>query len=152
MLICRDCGETYDDWDEVRRVDSYEYVDTGCGFMCMADNGYDECRCGSSDIVEAKQCARCFNYIPKDSHMDLCDDCLKEYMHDKDFAFQSGANCRDKIELNSFILHLFNYDTHKIEQVLKRVIEQEITITEKDLESYWEGNEEILNDEVMKND
>ena len=74
MLICRDCGETYDDWDDVHHVDSYEYVDTGCGYMCVADNGYDECRCGSSDIVEAKQCAKCFNYIPKDRHMDLCDD------------------------------------------------------------------------------
>lgn len=145
MLVCRDCGETYYDWDDVPCVDDYEYVDTGCGSMCVANNGYSECRCGSDDIVEAKECAECGMYIPKDGP-DLCEDCLNEKIHNKDLAFQYGTDNRDSIELNSFILHLFNYDTHKIEQVLKRVIEQDITITDKDLESYWEGNEEELTD------
>ena len=145
MLVCRDCGETYYDWDDVPYVDDYEYVDTGCGSMCVANNGYSECRCGSDDIVEAKECAECGMYIPKDGP-DLCEDCLNEKIHNKDIAFQYGTDNRESIELNSFILHLFGNDTHKIEQVLKRVIEQDITITDKDLETYWDGNEDALTD------
>lgn len=152
MLICRDCGETYDDWDDVPYVDDYEYVDTGCGSMCVADNGYSRCHCGSEDIVEAKECALCCNYIPADSPIDLCDDCLKEYMHDKDLAYRYGQENRESIELNSFILHLFSNDARKIEEVLKEIVEQRVIITETDLEKFWEGNEEILNDEVLRND
>lgn len=142
MLVCERCGAEYDDWDDVPHYEDRDYI-SGARF-CRCETIY-ECSCGSDKIVEAKECAECGRYIPEDGP-DLCEDCLNEKIHNKDLAFQYGTDNRDSIELNSFILHLFGNDTHKIEQVLKRVIEQDIVITDKDLESYWEGNEDALTD------
>ena len=142
MLICSECGALYDDWDD---VPGYDYDD-------LFPKSNIECsECGSRHIGEAKICAECLDWIPQDD-IPLCDKCLDKHIHDKDLAYRYGQENRESIELNSFILHLFNNDARKIEDVLKEIVEQRVIITETDLEKFWEGNEEILCDEVLKNE
>lgn len=60
-------------------------------------------------------------------------------MLDKDLAMQDGAKNRENIEINGFILHLFKNNNLLVEQILKREIEENMIITDKDIETYYKN-------------
>lgn len=142
MLICSECGALYDDWDVVPEYD---------GDDLFPKRNIECTECGSRFIDEAALCEECLGWRPNDN-IPLCNDCLDKHMHDKDLAFQYGMEHRERIEINSFIVHLFHNDARKIEQVLKEIVEQRITITETDFDKFWQGKEKELCEEVLKND
>ncbi len=142
MLICSNCGAIYNDWDDVPGYDS-DAVFPKKHIECSA--------CGSMLIDEATICAECSQWIPQDD-IPLCDDCIDKHIYDKDLAYQYGNKNKGKIEINGFILHLFHNDAQKIEQVLKEIVEQRVTITGSDLDKFWQGKLKELCNEVLKNE
>lgn len=74
MFKCKDCGRTYIDYEDMR-LERYRLSDYMGG--CYETSYY--CWCGSSDIVECKECECCGGAAESYHDRIMCEDCVQHY-------------------------------------------------------------------------
>ena len=125
MKICTHCLSVFSESEVVN--EGYIYDDTPYGRFALAtDHTLSGClECGG-ELVEAKRCKICGEWIPEDS-LDICDVCLEDGTN-LDNALEYGAEATESVELNGFLAELG-----------KDTIEKVLTL-------YLRGQEKIMGD------
>ena len=148
---CLECGHIFEDGEQANwKEDISGYGESPfwkelCG--CPKCGGVFE---------ETKPCKFCGSeHLDVELNSNLCDECIDKYKYDVDMCFRIGSRCEEKVNLNSFLLSLFDKDD--IEAILYRKLKE----AEKkeavdcgyfiDSDRIWFGAElEELEEEVMK--
>jgi predicted amidophosphoribosyltransferase len=144
-----DCGHIFDDGEEARWT---ENVGEFWGAPAMERmTGCPLCR---GDYEATTPCEICGSeHLDDELISGICEECLEEYRYDINTCFEIGKAETESIELNSFIVSLF--DREEIEEILLKALLQEEKIHGKvdcqkfiDVDKSWFA--ERLAEEVKK--
>ena len=111
MYKCVACGHLFEDGEEKKVVDMH-------GFSHGAGEEFYVCPSCNGEYVEVEICPICDEWKEKkDFHGGVCNDCIDSKRYDVDICYKIGKHSVDSVELNGFILKMFD-DIETIEHVL----------------------------------
>ncbi len=130
MKICTHCLSVFSESEVVN--EGYIYDDTPYGRFALAtDHTLSGClECGG-ELVEAKRCKICGEWIPEDTE-DICEVCL-ENATTLENALEYGAEATETVEINGFIAEL---GAERINEILEAVLKSGAVDYGKMLEGY----------------
>lgn len=131
MFICTECGRIYEELRCSR--ESYGAVTP------------DECVCGG-DIVEAKECEACGEYIPEDASMSVCKWCIEEEMTVAT-AIKMGRHGKSEVKINGFFATVLT--EQDIDEILEAFVEQHFLDKSKPVREYILEDPDYLEDWII---
>lgn len=112
---CLNCGCVFEDGEEGRIVETYEYFGQMCSettYVCP------ECK---GDFEEAISCEVCGIECTEDElNGGVCEKCINEYRKDFQACYEISKGEKQEVEINGLLATLF--DENEIEMILKEHI------------------------------
>lgn len=117
MLICTNCGKTFEENDLPQKL---RYDELGKSYLV---DDYCPC-CQKGQLVEANTCPVCGKVFDNETLEGVCNDCLIEN-ETVDVALKMGDANREPVEINGFIASALSADRicHILEKAVREMIE-----------------------------
>lgn len=145
---CTDCGHLFEDGEEATW---FENVGEAWGRLCeVRMKGCPMCK---GNYVETKECIRCGRHcFEEDLVQGVCPQCAKEYIdnlkYDIDKCYEYGERCKEKVEMNGFLVSLFNIA--QLEKLLLRELKEIEKYSPINCESFINSDEEWILKQILK--
>ena len=133
MLVCRVCGEVFDESEVI--IDS----DVNCK-LCP--------ECHSLGVSEANKCEICGEYFYDEDNIGVCESCLDDN-HDVETAFKYGADRMESVAVNGAIYALLTES--EINAILTKYVEEHFTDDSRAVANYCNEDKYDFANWLMEN-
>lgn len=109
-LKCTECGHIFEEGEQVNWIERH-------GFSYGGGERFSGCPLCRGEYEETTPCAVCGSeHFEDELHGGVCDECIDKCRHDVDMCAEVGADKREEVKINSFLLSIF--DGKDIEAIL----------------------------------